>query len=294
MRVVALFGLAEASVLDAAVGACEGKGGTTCLCCADVWTTCNAVTSWWAMSSTRPTIRSQCSSPTAWTGALQSTGRDGAIPNSSKARLGERDHTIVLDKPKHPDWVSGERYAQAPQRLTTRNWLSALGPSPPRHLVPKAVPKAAGAAPAPLARQTRLAQPQAHAWYGPVTRPHRSPAMAEKELWASLLAHNLIRLLIAQTALHADQVSRQLSFNHAVQLWLAWLRRGSDPNDAVAMHSLLLFVAQPRVGRRPEGIEPRLVQRRHKRFGLLTEPRERGTRGHQTRQPPAPTGLKND
>lgn len=49
-----------------------------------------------------------------------------------------------------------------------------------------------------------------------------SPAMAIKEIWVYLLAYNLIRLMMAQAALLADRLPRQLSFKHAVQLWIAW------------------------------------------------------------------------
>ena len=48
--------------------------------------------------------------------------------------------------------------------------------------------------------------------------------MAIKELRVYLLAYNLIRLplLMAQAALLADQIPRQLSFKHTVQIWIAW------------------------------------------------------------------------
>ena len=38
----------------------------------------------------------------------------------------------------------------------------------------------------------------------------RTPAMVEKEIWVYLLAYNLIRLLMAQAALLADMLPRQL------------------------------------------------------------------------------------
>lgn len=44
----------------------------------------------------------------------------------------------------------------------------------------------------------------------------KSPQMAIKELWTYLLAYHLIRLLMAQAALRADQIPRQLSFKHTV------------------------------------------------------------------------------
>ncbi len=46
--------------------------------------------------------------------------------------------------------------------------------------------------------------------------------MNEKEIWVYFLAYNLIRLLMAQSALLADILPRQLSFKHTLQCWLAW------------------------------------------------------------------------
>jgi len=46
----------------------------------------------------------------------------------------------------------------------------------------------------------------------------KTPQMARKELCVYLLADNLIRLLMARAALLADQIRRQLSFKHSVQV----------------------------------------------------------------------------
>jgi hypothetical protein len=43
----------------------------------------------------------------------------------------------------------------------------------------------------------------------------KTPAMNEKELWTYLLAYNLIRLLMAESAKQADVLPRLLSFNTA-------------------------------------------------------------------------------
>jgi hypothetical protein len=101
----------------------------------------------------------------------------------------------------------------------------------------------------------------------------RTPEMAVKELWVHLLAYHLIRWLMAQAALRADQIPRQLSFKHSVQIWLAWQQRGGPTHDAVAAHGLLVLIAQPRVGLRPCRIEPRALKRRRRPFPLLSEPR---------------------
>jgi hypothetical protein len=101
----------------------------------------------------------------------------------------------------------------------------------------------------------------------------KTPEMAVKELWVYLLAYNLIRLLMAQAALLADQIPRQLSFKHTVQIWLAWQQRGGATHDAVSINTLLVLIAEPRIGLRPGRIEPRARKRRPKPFPLLTKPR---------------------
>jgi hypothetical protein len=98
--------------------------------------------------------------------------------------------------------------------------------------------------------------------------------MAEKEMWVYLLAYNLIRLLMAQSALLSDLLPRQLSFKHTVQIWLAWSQmnqsQGNNGNESL----LFLLIAQKTVGNRPNRVEPRAVKRRPKAFPLLMVPRD--------------------
>ncbi len=105
----------------------------------------------------------------------------------------------------------------------------------------------------------------------------KTAAMAVKELWVYLLAHNLIRLLMVQSASIADCLPRQLSFKHTLQLWLAWRQfDGSDIDEC--FHQLLMLIAQQRVGGRSGRMEPRAVKRRQKPYPLLTEPAKRSAR----------------
>ena len=101
----------------------------------------------------------------------------------------------------------------------------------------------------------------------------KTPVMAEKEIWVYLLAYNLIRLLMAQAALLADVIPRQLSFKHTLQLWIVWRQNGTEGYDDVQLASLFILIAQQRVGNPPGRIEPRAVKRRPKPFPLLTKPR---------------------
>ena len=78
---------------------------------------------------------------------------------------------------------------------------------------------------------------------------------------------------MAQAALLADQIPRQLSFTHTVQVWISWQRRGGDSYNGVVVHGLLLLIAQPRVGLRPGRVEPRQRKRRNNTFPLMNKPR---------------------
>ena len=50
----------------------------------------------------------------------------------------------------------------------------------------------------------------------------KTPEMVEKEMWVYFLAYNLIRLVMAEAALQADLLPRQLSFKHSLQIWVIW------------------------------------------------------------------------
>jgi len=189
-------------------------------------------------------------------------------------RLGSRDHLIVLDKPKvRPDWMSLADYEQAPDTLTVRELRTGGKTLVTTLLCPKQTGKAA------------LKELYRNRWHveldlrnikttlGMERLSCRSPEMATKEIWVYLLAYNLIRLMMAQAALLADQLPRQLSFKHAVQLCMAWNHQASAAHHRHQhdpYQKLLLLIAEQRVGDRPGRIEPRAIKRRPKPYSLLT------------------------
>src|SRR5439155_21297778 len=95
----------------------------------------------------------------------------------------------------------------------------------------------------------------------------KTPEMIRREVWAHLLAYNLVRKVLAQAALAGEVTPRQLSFAGAVQTLNAfrWLLAvGAGDNPGLLLRALLLAVATHRVGNRPGRVEPREVKRRHK------------------------------
>jgi putative transposase len=107
----------------------------------------------------------------------------------------------------------------------------------------------------------------------------KSPAMVRQELWTGLLAYNLIRQSILQSAASAERRPDELSFTATMQMlantWLAATVVVEANSDAT--HPLVaLRVAHGgshRVGNRPDRVEPRAVKRRPKQHDLLTKPR---------------------
>jgi len=99
----------------------------------------------------------------------------------------------------------------------------------------------------------------------------KTPQMCEKELWVYLLAYNLIRLIMVQSALLADVLPRSLSFKHTLQLWLVWSKIPNQPDDQESVVRLLALVAEQSIGNRPGRIEPRAIKRRPKPYPLLTK-----------------------
>jgi len=274
-RLVALLCLASGALLAGAVGPCQGKGGDE-------------------QSLLREMLDSLESGDILLGDAFYATyflfwelirgGVDGLFEQhgarkrstdfSKGETLGVRDHLIVLTKPKKkPDWMSPVEYDQAPDTLTVREFQAGGKIMVTTFLCPKETPKHLLKA---LYRQRWNVELDLRNIKTTLGMEHlrcKTPEMAIKELWVSLLAYNLIRLLMAQAALLADQIPRQLSFKHTVQIWMAWQQRGGGTHEAMSINALLVLIAEPRVGLRPGRVEPRAVKRRPKPFPLLTKPR---------------------
>jgi len=105
----------------------------------------------------------------------------------------------------------------------------------------------------------------------------QSPGLVEKELLVYLLAHNLIRCLMAEAVAHHQVDLQRVSFKgslDALRQYSAAMAtaRNRKMRDAL-WADLLLNLARDLVPCRPNRIEPRALKRRPKNFGWLTKPR---------------------
>jgi hypothetical protein len=104
----------------------------------------------------------------------------------------------------------------------------------------------------------------------------KSPFMVEKEIWAHLLAYNLIRKVAAQAAVLRGVCARAISFAASRQAVLAsWskMTEGTARQRRRLGKKELRVLGKEQVGQRPGRVEPRAKKRRPKPQKLLKKPR---------------------
>ncbi len=105
----------------------------------------------------------------------------------------------------------------------------------------------------------------------------KTPEMVEKEIWAHLLAYNLLRTVMAVAASENDMEPREISFKGAKQVLTAFapkLEAALPEQRARLVDAMLKAVAYQRVGNRPGRWEPRALKRRPKPCKRLGHPRQ--------------------
>jgi hypothetical protein len=112
----------------------------------------------------------------------------------------------------------------------------------------------------------------------------KTPELVRKELWAHILAYNLIRTIMAQEADRHGIEPRSISFKGALQTLEAFqpVIASRGERDAAFRRNLyerlLDAVASHGVGDRPDRFEPRRRKRRPKPYDRLMTPRHEAKR----------------
>ena len=207
-------------------------------------------------------------------------------------RLGPRDHVVQWPKPQRPDWMDDATYAALPAALEIRE-VDVRVTQPgfrTRRLV--VVTTLLDAAAFPARDLAALYRARWHAeldlrslkiTLGMDVLRCKSPEMIRKELWAHLLAYNLIRTVMAQAAHDLDVTPRDLSFKAALQTLTAFAERLLDAAAGTAERlraELLKAIARHVVGDRPDRVEPRARKRRPKDYPHLKGPRHQARNFH--------------
>ena len=206
------------------------------------------------------------------------------------SKLGPNDHLVEWTKPKRPDWMSAKQYASLPETMLMRELSFRLVRKGYRT---RTIVIATTLLDAQLYPQAEIAKLYHLRWdveinlrslktmmNMDVLRCH-TPDMVRKEIWAHLLAYNLIRTVIAQAAARHGKDPRQLSFTRAMRTLEAFrptLAHARSERLPMLYQELLKAVASHEIGNRPDRLEPRQRKRRPKPYALMTKPRNEARR----------------
>ena len=188
-------------------------------------------------------------------------------------KLGSKDHLIVINRPRSPPaWMSQETFDSMPETLTVRE-LNVKGKI---LITTLCCPVTATKEDLKNLYKSRwnieLDIRHIKTTMGMEALSCLSPDMAEKEIWVYLLAYNLIRLIMIESALLCNVIPRQLSFKHTIQLWLTYHQQTGAVNIEL-IKELLFLVGQLRVGNRTRRVEPRVIKRRPKAYSMMVKSR---------------------
>src|SRR5262245_55237227 len=203
-------------------------------------------------------------------------------------RLGQGDHVVVWPTPPKPRTIDRAAYAALPDSLTVRECRVQVAQPGFRT---KALVLATTLLDADEFTKADLAQLYRARWHAELDLRSlkqtlqmdvlrcKTPELVRKELWAHVLAYNLIRTIVAQAASRHGIEPRSISFKGAVQALeafqpaIALLGEHDLELRRVLYEQLLKAVAGQRVGDRPDRFEPRRRKRRPKPYDRLMKPR---------------------
>ena len=106
-----------------------------------------------------------------------------------------------------------------------------------------------------------------------------TPGLVRKEIWAHVLAYNLIRTVMAQAAAREDAPPRSISFKATLQVLEAFRPLIACRADLGAGHLAALYepllraIAVHRVADRPDRFEPRMTKKGPRGYESLKRPR---------------------
>lgn len=200
--------------------------------------------------------------------------------------LGKGDHVVTWHRPQRPHWMDPQTYDQVPVSIKVRQIRVDVAQPGFRTSSFVAVTTLTDATQysrddiAELYHARWLAELDIRAikiTMGMDVLRCKTPEMVRKEMWTCLLAYNLIRQTLLQSARASGHAPRQLSFTAALQsIAASWLLVVlSDRSLATQLiDAALANLTHYRVGQRPNRIEPRAIKRRPKEHALLTQPRD--------------------
>ncbi|TWT68220.1 IS4 family transposase [Crateriforma conspicua] len=282
MRVVVLFALSTGVVLETAMGKYRGKLTAEVSLFRevdqliqedDVFLADRAYSSWFDMAR----LMSRGAHVVVRKHQLRKSDFRTGI------RYGQDDHTIHLDKPSRPDWMSDREYAEYPDFITIREIKIRVDNQGFRTRV--------------IIVHTSLLDDRDYSkddisalfrrrWQAELhlrslktimqmdhlrcKRPHR----VRNELRAHMLAYNLIRQVMCDAAMSGKLQPWQVSFKRTMSTLVELLPTLNVISNVDELCEVLFQSCRRQVvGNRPDRYEPRVLKRRAKGYKLMQKPR---------------------
>jgi hypothetical protein len=192
-------------------------------------------------------------------------------------RLGKRDHIVRWVRPKRPPWMDDATYQTMPDTLTIRETRTSEWTLATTLLDPAVATKGELFELYSLRWQVELDLRSIKDVMKMSVLRCKHPEMVRKEIAAHLVAYNLVRAVMAQSAHLGETLPSKLSFKGALQLLRAFeenISRCPRRRQSICHCYLLTCIAQLKLPVRPGRVEPRLIKRR-KNQRLLTQPRQK-------------------
>ena len=199
--------------------------------------------------------------------------------------LGKEDHVVTWDRPKQPKWMDSQTYDRMPSSIEVREIRV--------HVRQPGFRVGSFVAVTTLTDAKQYAKDEIASLYqcrwlaeldiraikitmGMDILRCKTPEMVRKETWTCLLAYNLARQSMLQSAQGAGVSPRTLSFTAALQtIGASWLVMVLSDDRLISrlVDAALAGIAAHVVGNRPGRVEPRAIKRRPKEHALLAKPR---------------------
>ena len=283
MRVVVAFALATGVVLEVAMGKCRGKKSHEISLFREID----------AIITPKDIVLADCAYA-GWFEMARMMHREAGFvfhkhqrrkaEFGSGRRLGHEDQLIDLAKPPQPEWMTLEEYQAYPESITIREFAITVeipGFRTDRIVVhtslvdPKTYSKAEIAL---LYRRRWEAELNLRSLKSVMQMDHlrcKTPPRVRNELRTHLLGYNLIRQVMAESALFGGLSPWQLSFTGTMTT-LNELLGIVFGLGAVAAICWLIYrcCLSHRVGNRPNRSEPRVVKKRPKQHKFMQQPRQ--------------------
>jgi hypothetical protein len=196
-------------------------------------------------------------------------------------RLGRNDHLVTWSKPQRPKWLDQATYDSLPDTLTLREVRTAV--TQPGCRVKELIVVTTFCDQETYAKEGIL-DLYHERWHAEIDLRSiktqmkmdilrcKTPAMVHKEIWAHLLAYNLVRKVMAQAAEEHHLSPRQISFAGAQQTlneFRTSLLHATAAELPELTRRILTAIARHKVGNRPGRCEPRKVKRRPKGYSRM-------------------------